>query len=428
MCQRLHTQSIWSMLLLCFIQALLIRADSTPHRLGRVLLGGKFSLTENIENLALFDMDLNSTYPFYRVSGPNGRVYVIKYEPRCDFMVIGGSFSEVDGVRTGPLAFIPDVSKTDNHTWLGISGWDRNLKYGNWSEGAIVMSIVFAYKDVLNRCRPKLVVAGKFTKIAGIDNVNNIAILNTVDMTWDFLPSGGVNGIVGEYVKSAAYLGDVLYAGGFFKGYLKRYNVNTWQTVLQGQLDGPVSYILSQSSLVHPSNLIIGGHFNNPHKYLLKISANNINLSPQIKKTFNFQEGRNETSGIKKMFLMQDNLHLFGYFTVVLDADNSVHSSNHVVFNMEYGRLLSNNSTLLENIPQCGAPCLSPFLTCQKGSSVLVTREIEKMDGQDVTAAKYLTLVVDGGATEKSFRMELSDEDGDFDLVNSIMFMPSRKP
>jgi len=142
---------------------------------GKILFGGEFSIKSQtsphntIDNLALFDLDRNTVEPFYKIP-PNGRVHVIRYEPRCDFMVMGGNFTTVDGVKTGPIAFKMDVSKGDwsNTTWNSLHAFDSDLHYENWSEGATIMSIVIVYREVMKPCRPLIVMAGQFTKAVGI--------------------------------------------------------------------------------------------------------------------------------------------------------------------------------------------------------------------------------------------------------------------
>ena len=262
--------------------------------------------------------------------------------------------------------------------------------------------------------------------------MNNVAILNTVDMSWNFLPDGGVNGLVGQYVKAVVYDSEYVYAGGNFKGFLKRYSRSRWETILPGQLDGPVTSIVSQSSHVHKGSLVVGGFFSRPHRYLLKLSPQIINISPSFKRSLRFKELNdtdfsfldNDKFGVRRIHITQDNLHLFGYFSVVDDNTNA-HSYHYLVFNMENGRLLSNNSLTESSIPQCGVPCLAPFNNCRKRSSVLIVREYSSDENGATIPTHYLTIFLQSENHYDASRLELEERSIlSFDLVSSVIFMP----
>jgi len=171
-------------------------------------IGGNFSNTAHSEiascdihmnRIARYDTLTDTWHPLARV-GVDGYVNAIAFIG--NIMYVGGEFSQTYG----------DQGVQVSMNSIG----SYNISSGEWSPLARIGlsgGEMYTYIEALTVHNGVLYVGGSFSRTADaspVENLNNIATYNAG--TWSPLPANGLN----DVVRAIAFLGDDLYAGGFF--------------------------------------------------------------------------------------------------------------------------------------------------------------------------------------------------------------------
>ncbi|KAL9656177.1 hypothetical protein ABK040_007794 [Willaertia magna] len=413
-----------------FSQIHFIIADTISSRHGKVLLGGNFSLlnkekNQTIYHLGIFDFATNSISPFYFKKRPNGCVNVIIYEPRCDLLFIGGNFTEIDGMKTGPVAvlFSPskyynfnrslnvDENSKDQYHWKPITTFHQELYMGEWSPNAAVYDLDITYKNVFTPCNPHVVMVGAFTKAAGIET-NNIITLNTVEMRWNTYEDTykKVKGVPGRAIYSV-FIDDssdgIIYAAGDFPGYFVRYRANQWETILSGQLNGPVKYTIYQKNHIYEDVFLLAGSFTAPTPYIAKVKPQKtINNARKIYATsfsapsYNITQFPNVDSsdiGIRFADLIQDRVYVGGLFKYSFNSTFSV--DNLFAFNVNSVELYLSNDVIENNefknkFVQTLSLCKPPYAICERRSRIVTVRNFTDLGNNKFGLADAMTILL----------------------------------
>ncbi|KAG2389488.1 hypothetical protein C9374_014048 [Naegleria lovaniensis] len=363
----------------------------------------------------MYNTETHSLTPFYQIP-PDGVIHVIVYEPKCDLLFIGGKFTSIDGVKTGPIAVKMGAASTSsssssnsngknqtNSLWTSLNVFDRDIYMGEWSENATILDIKVFYNNVFKQCQPSILMAGQFTKAAGIENVNNIVMIDTNSLKWDlFANSAGVRGVRGTSIHTVLIHDDnYIYVGGNFPDYFKRYQNGKWETLLQGQLNGPVTSIALQNNHIYEDVFVVGGTFTAPKQYLfLYKPSKSIHYIRHFKKRVVLftptQVFDDSLRGIKKMDIYQDQLYMAGQF----------------VYQSDWGEI-------------------PPFKFCSKGSYVMAKQDFEMLPNHTEFYYKdYMTLLLhkedrDDMVLDDAINLFVDPSEPDIPVIHSTIFMAS---
>jgi len=409
-----------------------------------LLTGGSFEMSRHnssVSFLSLYDTTTDQFTPYY-AEKPDGPVHVAVYEPKCDFLLIGGEFTSIDGVETGPVAVKFGASKnfknmTEN-PWRPLSAFSDDVFTGQWSNGASVRDIKLFYGNVLKRCSPSIVIVGSFTKASGISNVNNIVMLDTVTFKWETFEGSDipkVKGVKGESINCVLVNNNYFYVGGNFSGYFKRYSNGKWQTLLQGQLDGPVNWMVLQNNKVYDDIFLVGGYFTSPATYFFMYSpSRSIDTVKRFKKTRILLDVDPEdyplvdatTFGVRDLDVNQDRLYMIGVFSYQ-KLDGGVYT-NFFGLNIVDGFLSRTPNMSLpftSSIPHAMALCKPPFVSCNRGSMAVAKRDFITKNNMTVYSSNLTISLFDNDlsttATDIEFTLEDSSES---QIISTVMFLP----
>ncbi|KAF0979881.1 hypothetical protein FDP41_001034 [Naegleria fowleri] len=338
----------------------------------QILFGGSFTLSasskqqqeihlfENtIQNLALYNTETSSVTPFYKTP-PDGPIHVVLYESKCDMLFVGGRFTSIDGVKTGPIA-VKIAASSGNSTsnlWTSLNVFDRDIYMGEWSANATVLDIKVFYNNVFKQCQPSILMAGQFTKAAGIDNVNNVVMIDTNSLKWDLFASAGVRGVRGTCVNTVLIHDDNY--------------IFMWVGIFQ-------------NNHVYEDVFVIGGAFTAPKQYLfLYKPSKSIHYIRHFKKRvillspFQVFDDDSTMFGIRKMDIYQDQLYMAGEFVYQSDWGEIMNflspNINGYVSSEQWNtsqRLFTNTTIHTLSL------CKPPFKFCSKGSYVIAKRDFE---------------------------------------------------
>lgn len=230
-----------------FVHAVLAQND------GRIVIGGDFTEVDGVErnHIARLNDDGSLDLSFDPGYGANDIVRALAVDA-AGFVVAGGDFTEFDGVAAGAVVRL----RTDGSV-------DKTFNPGSGANGS-VYSIDFL------RDNGSVVLGGEFTAVNGDTRMAGVAMLNTDgSLAAAFDTAGGPNGLV-HTVAVDASRDDVerIFIGGGFNSFASVTNLNQFARLnVDGSLDASFNVGLGADGIVTTSliqgdgTVVIGGGF-----------------------------------------------------------------------------------------------------------------------------------------------------------------------
>ncbi len=230
-----------------FVHAVLAQND------GRIVIGGDFTLVDGVErnHIARLNDDGSLDLSFNPGYGANNIVRTLAVDA-AGFVVVGGDFTEFDGVAAGSIVRL----RTDGSV-------DKTFNPGTGANGS-VYSIDFLGDD------GSVVLGGEFTAVNGETRMAGVALLNSDgSLAANFDTAGGPNGLVHTVAVDASRDDtERIFIGGGFNSVGSVTNLNRIVRLNQdGSLDSTfnigrgVDGIVTTSLIQGDGTVVIGGGF-----------------------------------------------------------------------------------------------------------------------------------------------------------------------
>lgn len=314
--------------------------------------------------------------------GTNGPVTAL-FVDSCFNIYLAGSFTEVNGRKTGPIAVW--------HVWN--NKWESLGHLENQTLNSVVNSISVNCYDTPtdnSRCACDVYIGGQFEYALNNDTsqiANNVAMYNTRRKRWNNLGGIHVHGI-NSMVRSVDFRNfglTVVSRFGWFggDGFLKRYmydhGQHTWKSTQSIESSDVISSVYYDPNYFEPIDVLVSGMF---AVNTTDGECRNLCIYDPMKDRWSSVAPELNTGYISRSIQLFDSIFITG--DIRIQGENDTEISTSVAINtggcwQSYG-MNPNNFTIPDNVLSFTA-CSIYDLGCGENSMAIVAEGIDSNDG-----------------------------------------------